>query len=256
MASYPYRPGRCGTAEALVISSMFHYFLKVARKYGEAILAGKPVPTSGRILYGIGSTLVYEPLKNVLGLSRVRVAYTAGEAIGPDLFAFYRAIGLNLKQLYGQTEAFLYVTCQPDGEIFADTVGPPAPNVVVRIAESGEVQFKSPGMDIAAELIGIRPLYAKLSAFAVSSFIVGVSGALWAYVYLGSWEPLAFNIDRSFQLLFMVIIGGLGSILGAFLGAAFILILPIFLDQVPHVRNSASALPNKFGPHRCHLADD
>jgi len=89
-------------------------------------------------------------------------------------------------------------------------------------------------MDIAAELIGIRPLYAKLSAFAVSSFIVGVSGALWAYVYLGSWEPLAFNIDRSFQLLFMVIIGGLGSILGAFLGAAFILILPIFLDQVPH----------------------
>ena len=126
--------------------SMFHYFLKIARKYGEAILAGKPVPLSGRILYGIGSMLVYEPLKNVLGLSRVRVAYTAGEAIGPDLFAFYRSIGLNLKQLYGQTEAFLYVTCQPDGEIFADTVGPPAPNVVVRIAESGEVQFKSPGM--------------------------------------------------------------------------------------------------------------
>jgi branched-chain amino acid transport system permease protein len=89
-------------------------------------------------------------------------------------------------------------------------------------------------MDIAAELMGIRPLYAKLSAFAVSSFIIGVSGALWAYVYLGSWEPLAFNIDRSFQLLFMVIIGGLGSILGAFLGAAFILVLPIFLDQVPH----------------------
>ncbi|HJU30481.1 MAG TPA: branched-chain amino acid ABC transporter permease [Hyphomicrobiaceae bacterium] len=89
-------------------------------------------------------------------------------------------------------------------------------------------------MDIAAELMGIRPLYAKLSAFAVSSFIVGVAGALWAFVYLGSWEPLAFNIDRSFQLLFMVIIGGLGSILGSFLGAAFILILPIMLDQVPH----------------------
>src|SRR5512132_1282578 len=89
-------------------------------------------------------------------------------------------------------------------------------------------------MDIAAELIGIRPLYAKLSAFAISSFIVGVAGALWAFVYLGSWEPLAFNIDRSFQLLFMVIIGGLGSILGSFLGAAFILILPILLDQVPH----------------------
>ena len=89
-------------------------------------------------------------------------------------------------------------------------------------------------MDIAAELMGIRPLYAKLTAFAVSSFIIGVAGALWAFVYLGSWEPLAFNIDRSFQLLFMVIIGGLGSILGSFLGAAFILILPIMLDQVPH----------------------
>lgn len=89
-------------------------------------------------------------------------------------------------------------------------------------------------MDIAAELMGIRPLYAKLTAFAVSSFIVGVAGALWAFVYLGSWEPLAFNIDRSLQLLFMVIIGGLGSILGSFLGAAFILILPILLDQVPH----------------------
>lgn len=89
-------------------------------------------------------------------------------------------------------------------------------------------------MDIAAELMGIRPLYAKLSAFAVSSFIVGVAGALFAFVYLGAWEPLAFDINRSFQLLFMVIIGGLGSILGCFLGAAFILILPIMLDQIPH----------------------
>jgi branched-chain amino acid transport system permease protein len=89
-------------------------------------------------------------------------------------------------------------------------------------------------MDIAAELMGIRPLYAKLTAFAVSSFVIGVAGALWAFVYLTAWEPLAFNIDRSFQLLFMVIIGGLGSILGSFLGAAFILILPIMLDQVPH----------------------
>ncbi len=88
-------------------------------------------------------------------------------------------------------------------------------------------------MDIAAELIGIRPLAAKLSAFAVSSFIIGVAGALWAFVYLGSWEPLAFNIDRSLQLLFMVIIGGLGTILGSFLGAAFILLLPIALSQLP-----------------------
>jgi len=88
-------------------------------------------------------------------------------------------------------------------------------------------------MDIAAEIIGIRPMNAKLSAFAVSSFVCGIAGALWAFVYLQSWEPLAFDINRSFQLLFMVIIGGLGSILGSFLGAAFIVMLPIFLNQVP-----------------------
>ena len=86
-------------------------------------------------------------------------------------------------------------------------------------------------MDVAAEVIGIRPMYAKLSAFAVSSFFVGVAGALWGFVHLGSWEPAAFSVDRSFQLLFMVIIGGLGSILGSFVGAAFIVILPIFLNQ-------------------------
>ncbi len=85
-------------------------------------------------------------------------------------------------------------------------------------------------MDVAAAVIGIRPVYAKLTAFAVSSFIVGVAGALWAFVHLGSWEPAAFNIDRSFQLLFMVIIGGLGSIMGSFFGAAFIVVLPIALD--------------------------
>jgi len=86
-------------------------------------------------------------------------------------------------------------------------------------------------MDVAAAVIGIRPMYAKLSAFAVSSFIIGVAGALWAFVHLGSWEPLAFGIDRSFQLLFIVIIGGLGSIMGCFFGAAFIIVLPIFLNQ-------------------------
>jgi long-chain acyl-CoA synthetase len=128
---------------------MFHYFIDVARRYGEAILNRQPVPLHGRLLYAIGKLLVYEPLKNVLGLSRVRVAYTAGEAIGPDLFSFYRSLGLNLKQLYGQTEAFLYVTAQPDGEIYADTVGPAMPNVDIRIAENGEVQFKSPGMFVS-----------------------------------------------------------------------------------------------------------
>jgi long-chain acyl-CoA synthetase len=98
------------------------------------------------LLYALGRILIYAPLKNVLGFSRVRVAYTAGEAIGPDLFAFYRSLGMNLKQLYGQTEAFLYVTAHPDGQIFCDTVGPAAPNVDIRIGENGEVQFKSPGM--------------------------------------------------------------------------------------------------------------
>lgn len=86
-------------------------------------------------------------------------------------------------------------------------------------------------MDVAAAVIGIRPMYAKLSAFAVSSFIVGVAGALWAFIYLGAWEPAAFNVDVSFRLLFMVIIGGLGSIMGAFFGAGFIVVLPIFLSQ-------------------------
>jgi len=125
---------------------LFHYFIGVARKYGEKILNGEPVPLKGRLLYWLGDFFVYGPLKNVLGFSRVRVAYTAGEAVGPDLFAFYRSIGLNLKQLYGQTEAFLYLTAQPDGEIYSDTVGPAIPNVDIRIAEDGEVQFKSPGM--------------------------------------------------------------------------------------------------------------
>ena len=89
-------------------------------------------------------------------------------------------------------------------------------------------------MDVAAAVIGIRPVYAKLTAFAVSSFIVGVAGALWGFVHLGSWEPAAFSIDRSFQLLFMVIIGGLGSVMGSFFGAAFIVILPILLDSLPY----------------------
>jgi len=89
-------------------------------------------------------------------------------------------------------------------------------------------------MDVAAAVIGIRPMRAKLGAFAVSSFIVGVAGALWAFVHLGSWEPAAFSIDRSFQLLFMVIIGGLGSIAGGFLGAAFLVVLPIVLDNLPY----------------------
>ena len=90
-------------------------------------------------------------------------------------------------------------------------------------------------MDVAAAVIGIRPVHAKLTAFAVSAFIVGVAGGLWGFIHLGAWEPAAFNIDRSFQLLFMVIIGGLGSIMGGFLGAAFIVLLPIALERLPQL---------------------
>jgi branched-chain amino acid transport system permease protein len=97
----------------------------------------------------------------------------------------------------------------------------------------GRAWMATRDMDVAAEIIGIRPLYAKLSAFAVSSFFIGVAGALWGFVHLGSWEPLAFDINRSFSILFMVIIGGLGSILGSLLGAAFITVLPLFLNQMP-----------------------
>jgi branched-chain amino acid transport system permease protein len=99
----------------------------------------------------------------------------------------------------------------------------------------GRMWMATRDMDIAAEIIGIRPLHAKLSAFAVSSFYIGVSGALWGFLRLGSWEPLAFDINRSFQILFMIIIGGLGSILGSFLGAAFIVLVPIFLNQLPGI---------------------
>ncbi|RUM97432.1 long-chain fatty acid--CoA ligase [Pseudaminobacter arsenicus] len=125
---------------------LFDHYIKVARKYGEAILEGRPVPLSGRLSYALGKVLLYGPLRNVLGMSNIRVAYTAGEAIGQDLFSFFRSLGINLKQLYGQTEAFLYVTAQKDGEVRADTVGPAAPNVDIRISDTGEVQFRSPGM--------------------------------------------------------------------------------------------------------------
>lgn len=128
---------------------LFKTFMAVARRHGEKILDGAKVPLAGRLLYGLGEFLVYTPLKNALGYSNVRIAYTAGEAIGPELFSFYRSLGLNLKQLYGQTEAFLYVTCQADGQIAADAVGSPAPHVDIRIAENGEVQFRSPGMFVA-----------------------------------------------------------------------------------------------------------
>ena len=128
---------------------LFAHFMGVAKQWGEKILNRQPVPLLARAHYALGEALVYGPLKNVLGFSRIRVAYTAGEAIGGELFSFYRSLGLNLKQLYGQTEAFLYVTCHADGAIRPDTVGSAAPNVQLRIAADGEVQFKSPGQFVS-----------------------------------------------------------------------------------------------------------
>src|SRR5882757_1923275 len=125
---------------------LFHYFMALAREVGPALLDGRPVAAADRLLYALGNLLVYGPLKNTLGMSRVRVAYTAGEAVGPEIFNFYRALGVNMKQLYGQTEASVFVTIHPDGEVFSDTVGKPVSKVELRIAESGEVLYRSPGV--------------------------------------------------------------------------------------------------------------
>ncbi len=124
---------------------MFAYFMDVAKKVGPALLDGKPVGVMDRLKYMLGNIFVYGPLKNTLGFSRVRVGYTAGEAIGPEIFEFYRSLGINLKQLYGQTEASVFITQQPDGEVRADTVGVPSPGVEVRIGDNGEVFYRSAG---------------------------------------------------------------------------------------------------------------
>jgi len=126
---------------------MFHFFIKHANKVGEKILNREPgVGAWDRLLWQVGNVLVYAPLRNRFGMTRVKVGYTAGEAIGPEIFRFYRSIGVNLKQLYGQTEASVYITMQPDGEIRADTVGRPAPEVEIRIADNGEVLYRTPGV--------------------------------------------------------------------------------------------------------------
>jgi long-chain acyl-CoA synthetase len=125
---------------------MFHYFMGVAQKLGPTRMDGKPIGFTNSILYALGNLLVYGPLRNNLGMSRVRVAYTAGEAIGPDLFSFYRSIGINLKQLYGSTETAVFVCLQPDNEARADTVGVPCAGVEIKVAENGEILVKSPGL--------------------------------------------------------------------------------------------------------------
>ncbi|MGI9391839.1 MAG: AMP-binding protein [Boseongicola sp.] len=125
---------------------LFNSFMDHARRVGPAILDGKPASVWDRLKYRLGEIFVYGPLKNTLGLSRVRVGYTAGEAIGPEIFDFYRGLGINLKQLYGQTEASVFITQQPDHEVRSDTVGVPSPGVELRIDESGEVYYRSPGV--------------------------------------------------------------------------------------------------------------
>ena len=124
---------------------MFHKYMEHAKKVGPKLLDGKPVSLGDKLKYWIGDKLIYGPLKNTLGFTRVRVGYTAGEAIGPEIFEFYRSLGINLKQLYGQTEATVFITQQPDGEVRADTVGVPSPGVEIRIGDSGEIYYRSPG---------------------------------------------------------------------------------------------------------------
>jgi len=125
---------------------MFHFFMGVAKRVGPALMDGQPVGAAGRLLYALGQVMAYGPLRNNLGFSRVRVAYTAGEAIGPDLFTFYRSIGINLKQLYGSTETAVFVCLQPDNQARADTVGVPIKGVQIKVADNGEILVKSAGL--------------------------------------------------------------------------------------------------------------
>jgi branched-chain amino acid transport system permease protein len=196
-----------------------------------AILLGGVCTMAGGVVFGIPSL-------------RIRGLYLAVATLAAQFFtdwAFLRigwftnnsssgsvsVAGLNVLGVPIETPVQKYLFCLAFLVVFALL----AKNLVR--GHIGREWMAIRDMDVAAAVIGIRPVYAKLSAFAVSSFIVGVAGALWGFVHLGSWEPAAFNIDRSFQLLFMVIIGGLGSIMGSFFGAAFIVILPILLDNLP-----------------------
>ncbi|MFA6021215.1 MAG: AMP-binding protein [Rhodospirillales bacterium] len=128
---------------------MFHYFMDVAKRCGAAILDGRPVGFGDRLLYALGRVFVYGPLLNVLGFSRIRLAHTAGEAIGPDIFRFYRSLGVNIKQIYGSTEASVFITIQPNGQVKDDTVGVPVPGVELKMTDNGEVMFRSPGAFLA-----------------------------------------------------------------------------------------------------------
>ncbi|HSB21721.1 MAG TPA: AMP-binding protein, partial [Burkholderiaceae bacterium] len=146
---------------------LYKQCMAVARRVGPALMDGKPVSPLDRIKYRLGDWFIFGPLRNTLGLSRVRVAYTAGEAIGPDLFTFYRSIGINLKQLYGSTETAVFVCLQPDHEVKADTVGVPIDGVEIKVTDSGEILIKSPGLlkeyyknpEATAEVLGADGWY-------------------------------------------------------------------------------------------------
>ena len=125
---------------------LFHHFMRVAKKAGPALMDGQSVGLWDRLQYAVGNFMVFGPLRNNMGFSRVRVAYTAGEAIGPDLFTFFRSIGVNIKQLYGSTETAVFVCLQPDNQARADTVGVPCKGVEIKVAENGEIMVKSPGL--------------------------------------------------------------------------------------------------------------
>ncbi|MAH83141.1 MAG: long-chain fatty acid--CoA ligase [Rhodospirillaceae bacterium TMED8] len=131
---------------AAIKRKMFHFFMNVAKRVGLDVLDSKPVSLGDRLLYWLGDILVYAPLKNVLGLSKIQLAYTGGVAIGPDIFIFYRSLGINLKQIYASTEAAVFITIQRDGEVRPETSGKPALGVELKIAEDGEVMFRSPGV--------------------------------------------------------------------------------------------------------------
>ena len=207
-----------------------------------ARIPGMPL-VAALLLGGLAATLV-GVLFGIPSL-RIRGLYLAVATLAAQFFtdwAFLRikwfthdspsgsvsVAGLNVFGQPIETPAQKYLLCLAFVAVFALL----AKNLVR--SHIGREWMAMRDMDVAAAVIGIRPVYAKLTAFAVSSFIVGVAGALWGFVHLGSWEPAAFNIDRSFQLLFMVIIGGLGSIMGSFFGAAFIVLLPIVLDNLPY----------------------
>jgi branched-chain amino acid transport system permease protein len=227
-----------GTGAFMAIGAYAAYNLQ-ARVEGMpllvAILGGGVASTLLGVLFGIPSL-------------RIRGLYLAVATLAAQFFVDWFAnrvhwvtndsssgsVSVRTLQLLGvefNTPAQKYLLCLS----FALVFGLLAKNLVR--GAIGREWMAMRDMDVAAAVIGIRPIHAKLTAFAVSAFIVGVAGALWGFIHLGAWEPAAFNIDRSFQLLFMVIIGGLGSIMGGFLGAAFIVLLPIGLERLPQLLN-------------------